>query len=376
MEDNFVWQDRETRIDIPTNQLQLRSGEEPLDTITNIEDLKGNEGSIGTFLFTNLRLIWYKNEGRKLNFSIGYDSIVSTEEKTSKNNNTGESKILSVKCKTNSSRYELLFTSLSEDAPNLVSSIQTHLKIYEAGRLFRDFKFKTNLTKDKKLIKLIDESILQIFTSVTFIQNDNSNVGQMEYSTIRFVWFSSKLDNYNMSVPWIQVTAIKMKDHPKYGKVLSIETTQFTGGMNILFYPNGINLDELFLGFNTMWDNSKASPVLGIEIKKFLAIQDEYEQKAKGTNTVQTNPMGNKTNSHYKITKDSFNQQIKEKRDEEDEITDNNYINEMSTSVIYAMNNQDKRNAITDIAFCPELGIAIERLPEGITIDKLWKIIT
>lgn len=372
MEDNWVWQDRETRIDIPTNQLALRPGEELLDSITNIEDLKGNEGSIGTFLFTNLRLIWYKNEGRQLNFSIGYDSIVSTEEKISKSNNSGESKTLCIKCKTNSSRFELLFTSLSEDAPNLVSSVKTHLQIYESGRMFRDFKFKTNLTKDKQLIKLLDESIIEMLNSVTFIQNDNSNVGQLAYSTIRFIWFSGNLDNYNLSVPWIQVTFIKMKDLAKYGKVLSIETTQFAGAMTILFYPNEKNLDELYLAFNTMLDNSRNSPVLGIDIQKYLELND---RKSTSVSKTTGSSISNTNNANVSLTKETFNKKIKDKRDEEDEITDNNYINEISSSIVYAMNNQDKRNAITDIAFSPELGIAIERLPDGITIDKLWKII-
>jgi len=57
---------------------------------------------------------------------------------------------------------------------------------------------------------------------------------------------------------------------------------------------------------------------------------------------------------------------------DEDEI-DNNNFNGISS--IYLLNDyKNKQNNINDIVFSKELGCAIEKLPDKVTIDSLWKI--
>ena len=61
-------------------------------------------------------------------------------------------------------------------------------------------------------------------------------------------------------------------------------------------------------------------------------------------------------------------------QDDENEVENNNYINE--TANIYLLNdNKSDQVAITDIVFSEELGLAVQKLPEGVTIDSLWKLI-
>lgn len=42
-----------------------------IESLTNIEDLKGNIGETGMFTITNLRLMWYCKKSPKINLSIG-----------------------------------------------------------------------------------------------------------------------------------------------------------------------------------------------------------------------------------------------------------------------------------------------------------------
>lgn len=42
------------------------------------------------------------------------------------------------------------------------------------------------------------------------------------------VWFATLTENFNASIPWVQVKAIKVKDS-KYGYALVIETSDFSG---------------------------------------------------------------------------------------------------------------------------------------------------
>ena len=80
---NSLWQDRLVIFDCSKSEFVFRSGEETYKTMSNIEDLKGSN-EIGTFIFTNLRLIWYNNKNPKINQSIGYDCIENLEKKSSR----------------------------------------------------------------------------------------------------------------------------------------------------------------------------------------------------------------------------------------------------------------------------------------------------
>ena len=77
---NSLWQDRQVLFNVSKSEFIFGKGEETYKTMSNIEDLKANE--VGTFIFTNLRLIWYNNKNPKINQSIGYDCIENLEKKS------------------------------------------------------------------------------------------------------------------------------------------------------------------------------------------------------------------------------------------------------------------------------------------------------
>lgn len=88
-DDYFVWMDHEVRFDVSKqllvwiiNKKALRTGEKTIETLQNIEDTKGNNGDIGTMMFTNLRIIWYSLADIKINLSIGYDNILNSDIKS------------------------------------------------------------------------------------------------------------------------------------------------------------------------------------------------------------------------------------------------------------------------------------------------------
>lgn len=370
-EPNFIWQDRELRFDIPKNEIKLRKGEEALDTIANVEDLKGNNGEIGTFIFTNLRLIWYCNNNISLNLSIGYDCIIEYKEQAFTSKITGETTALCIKCRSKNTRFSLLFNSVNEGGPSLITALQSLVKIYESSRLYRDVKFKGNITKDKKLTLLPDENISGTFSPVFFISQNlkEKTNGQVLIGNIRFVWIASSVDNYNLSVPWVQINTVCSQNDTKYGKVMVVETNKFFGGAKYLFGCGDPQLLEKMLD-----DVTKAlfyyrdCPTIGIDIKKFF---NENESKKKETEEKkEINVKENKENIQ------NFTQMVNKKNEDEDEIVDQNYINEMTNALTYQEGNgRNKQNAITDIVFSNELGCAVEKLPENVTIDSLWKII-
>ena len=49
--------------------------------MNDVEDTKGNKGDKGSLIITNLRLIWFCDDNRHINLSIGYDCVMSNDVK-------------------------------------------------------------------------------------------------------------------------------------------------------------------------------------------------------------------------------------------------------------------------------------------------------
>ena len=136
---NSLWQDRQVIFDVSKSEFVFRQGEETYKTMSNIEDLKGNN-DIGTFIFTNLRLIWYNNKNPKKNQSIGYDCIEDLEKKSSDSMLTGQSILLTIFCRSDKNKYELTYRSSSDSGHDPYINLSNILKLYEQGRMYREIK--------------------------------------------------------------------------------------------------------------------------------------------------------------------------------------------------------------------------------------------
>lgn len=405
-EDLFIWQDKEVRFDVPRSQIALRNGEKVFDTIANIEDTKGNNGDVGTLIFSSLRLIWYCQSDIKLNLSIGFDCILNFEVRGASSKVTGETIGLVIKCKFNNNRFEFVFNAVSNNSPKLFSSFQMIHRAYDASRLYREIKLKGFLTQDKNLIMLPQEKVINKLSGVASVNNDQVIQGTYYLTNIRLVWYSNSLDNFNVSLPYMQIRGARWKELSKNGKVLCVETGKGSIGNTFHFkFP-----DKLDSMIKDLEDNSFRyydNPIFGIEI----AIENEKAREkanaggnaqnanktssvinnsvsvnrnttevnsiviTNNTDTIQPQTQGNSLNltSDNINNLDTFNRMLNSK--EEIEIIETNYFNEQSNMLYYMTNNQEKKNAITDIVFSPELGLAVERLPENTTLESLWKII-
>lgn len=61
------------------SQLAMHEGEQIVDSMNDVEDTKGNNGDRGSLIITNLRLIWFCDNNRHINLSIGYDCVINNE---------------------------------------------------------------------------------------------------------------------------------------------------------------------------------------------------------------------------------------------------------------------------------------------------------
>jgi Bardet-Biedl syndrome 5 protein len=357
-EDYYIWQDREIRFDILRTQLSFRQGEKAYDTIANVEDAKGNNGDVGTLIFTNLRLIWYCQDNIKINLSIGYDCVLNFDIKSISSKTERDAKALAMKCKFSNNRYEFIFNSISDNSPNLFSSFQSIFNSYDKSRMYRDIKMKGFLTNDKNIITLTGEKILNKYPSVTSLTNDQAVIGALILTNIRILWYSNNIDTFNLSLPWIQIKSIKIKELTKNGKVISVETGKGIVSNNFNFKFSE-NVETILRDIENYYKESVENPIFGEDLT-----------------SINKNP--NDLNSDKsKIEKEmkEFNKVISSTIKDDFEIIDTNYFNDQANMLYYMISNQDKKNSVTDIVYSYDLGLAIEKLPENITLDSLWKII-
>jgi len=355
---NGLWQDRQVIFNVSKSEFIFGKGEETYKTMSSIEDLKGNE--LGTFIFTNLRLIWYNNKNPKINQSIGYDCIENLEKKSSDSMMTGQTNILCINCKVDKNRYELEYRHLSDNNHDPYINLSNILKLYEQGRIYREMKqnYEDIIDKEKKILILLkNEQLLDTVKNVNIIINNETdninkkigNVGALYITNIRIIWINDKNSSYNISIPYIQISAVQGENNPTYGISLKLKLTRLYNNFNILFYSNAGKINEQFCeDFNKKMKISLKEPILGISLlKKAEGVRDKLKEKV------------------AKIADMVYGQE---------EISENN--EDQQAGIIYLINEgRNKQNSINDIEFSKELGIACQKLPENVTINDLWKII-
>eukprot|EP00727_Mastigamoeba_balamuthi_P002455 m51a1_g12206 putative bardet-biedl syndrome 5 protein homolog (208) ;mRNA; f:3551-4405 len=207
MGDSVVWQDREIRFDIPAGQLALRSGETLVDTIEDVEDTKGNNGEHGIMQVTNLRIVWVSAKYSKTNLSIGYNCVMSITVRVANSRLRGTTQALFVLTKFNNTRFEFVFTNLVPNSPRLFTTIQAVQHAYESSRLYRDLKLRGAIIHDKQLILQPEEQIYSKVEGVWNLSSDQGNLGSFYVTNVRLVWFANLAENFNVSIPYIQMAS-------------------------------------------------------------------------------------------------------------------------------------------------------------------------
>lgn len=352
---NSLWQDRLVIFDCTKSEFCFRSGEETYKTMSNIEDLKGSN-EIGTFIFTNLRLIWYNNKNPKINQSIGYDCIENLEKKSADSLMTGQSNIITIFCRSEKNRYELNYRNSTESNHDPYINLTNILKLYEQGRIYREMKQNYDNIYDtsKKNINLLkDEKIIETFKNIFLELKDDekNNYGTLYKTNIRLIWINDKNYAFNLSIPWVQISSVKGEMNDKFGLSLRLKLSKYYNYTGYLFYSNKgvINKEFCETLYKTMMKMLE-NPILSISLRK----GDEKE-----------------------APKDKFKEKIAKIADMvygQEEISEKNEDNQ--AGMIYLINEgRNKQNNINDIEFSSELGIACEKLPDKVTISDLWKII-
>jgi len=161
------------------------------------------------------------------------------------------------------SRYEFIFTSLVSDSPRLFTSFQAVLRSYETTRLYRDMKLRGAVVQDKTVIMLPKEQVFSKYNGVWNLSCEQGHLGIFYLTNVRIVWFASFSEQYNVSLPWIQIKSVRIRES-KYGISLVIESSDFSGAY-ILGFRVDKNLDEVYTEVSNLFQTYSQNPVFGVE---------------------------------------------------------------------------------------------------------------
>jgi len=338
-----IWQDREIQFDIPIRQLELRKGERTLDMLDTVEDTKGNNGERGDLIITNLRLIWWSHRSRRTNLSVGYNAIISINIRQATSRLRGPTQALYVLTKYNGSRFEFIFTNLVRNSPRLFTTIQAVFRAYDTTRLYRDLKLRGAIIQDNELKLLPREQIYSKLQGVWNLSSDQGNLGTFIATNIRLVWYANLAQNFNVSMPYIQIRSILVRDS-KFGPALVIDTTARSGGYILGFRVDPMEkLEELFKEVSSLWTVYSSNPIFGMDY-----VLEGQPQTLKDVTV---------------------------KREQDDvEVVDQDL--ESGRDVFAAYYADSSKSTDRQPVYSEELGLAVEELREDLTIDALWNVLS
>ncbi|XP_030760473.1 Bardet-Biedl syndrome 5 protein homolog [Sitophilus oryzae] len=336
----LTYEDREVNFDVSFSEMRLRLGEKVIDKLDNIEDTKGNAGDRGRLIITNLRILWHSMISPRVNLSIGLNTIISINTKIVNSKTKGTTHALHLLTISNGTRYEFIFTNLEQDNMRHFTSVVGVHKAFITSKLYRELKLRGGVVHNKKLKVLPLEQIFSNIHGVWNLSSDQGSLGTFIVSNIRFVWFADVNEGFNISLPYLQIESIKIRDS-KFGNALVIRSNERSGNFILGFKVDPEEkLHNLLKELTSLYTVYMNNPIYGVEYKWSLQTSEAPQ------------------------TSNIFND-LEIVEDPKDEIS-----NTISAYLADEGHEKDRPPVYSE-----ELGLAIESVKEGFSLKKLWEVI-
>lgn len=342
--EELIWQDRDLRFDCAQSLLSLRRGEFQIDTASSVEDTKGNHSETGTLTVTNLRFIYISTRDVKSNISIGLSCVTAVSLKSGESRIKGRVHTANITTKQGTNRFEFVFSITQPDpaiktVPSVLTALSATHRAYESTRLYRDLKLRGAIIADHTLILLPGENIYSRIEGVWNLSSDQGNLGTLFVTQIRLVWHANLAENFNVSIPLMQIKVAKLRDS-KFGHALVIETTPRSGGYILGFRIDPMDkLTNIFQEIKTLHEVYSTNPVFGVAVTGTAAPQEPQTQATVKPNT------------------------------DDVEIVSDDHGDALAQCYL-----SESQSGQKELEYSMELGLAVEKLREKTTVGMLWNV--
>uniref|UniRef100_A0A674B0Z7 Bardet-Biedl syndrome 5 n=1 Tax=Salmo trutta TaxID=8032 RepID=A0A674B0Z7_SALTR len=285
----------------------------------------------GRLLVTNLRIICHSLALPRVNLSVGYYSIIDITTRTANSKLRGQTETLYILTKSNNIRFESIFTNVDPGSLRLFTSVIATSKMY------RDLKLGGALIQNKQLRFFPREEVYDKINGVWNLSSDQGNLGTFFLANVQIVWHANMNESFNISIPYLQILSIRIRDS-KFGLALVIQSSQQVIG--IISNVTGSILLTVYHRITCRTSSLKRST------HSIFGVDYEMEKKPQ--------PL-------LELTVDQLPDDVEIEPDEQ---------TDAFTAYFSHGNKQQDREPM----FSEELGIAVEKLKEGFTLQGLWEV--
>lgn len=213
-------------------------------------------------------------------------------------------------------------------------------RAYESSKLYRDLKLRGALILNKQLRLLPLEQVYDKINGVWNLSSDQGNLGTFYITNVRLVWHANMNDTFNVSIPYLQMKSVKIRDS-KFGLALVLETSQQSGGYVLGFRVDpGEKLQEAAKEIQSLQKVYSASPIFGVEF--------ETEEKPQTVDEVTIDPV----------------------QDDIEIVSEGE-----GTDAFAAYFADGDKSSDREPIYSEQLGLAVEKLKDGFTLQGLWEVV-
>ena len=138
-------------------------------------------------------------------------------------------------------------------------------RAYETTKLYRDLKLRGAIIREKELLLLPLEQVVTKTSGVWNLSSDQGNLGTFYISNVRVVWFANLAENFNVSIPFLQIKSVRIRDS-KFGPAFVIETSAQSGSYVLGFRVDPAErLQEVYKEVSSLHKVYSVCPQFGVE---------------------------------------------------------------------------------------------------------------
>ncbi|KAB7495500.1 Bardet-Biedl syndrome 5 protein [Armadillidium nasatum] len=161
--------------------------------------------------------------------TVGFNCVLNITTKTVNSKLRGMTEALYILSKSGSTRFEFIFTNLIPGTPRLFTSVIGVFKAYNSSKMYRELKLRGAIIHNRQLRILPQEQIVSKINGVWNLSSDQGNLGTFIISNIRLVWYANMNELFNISLPLLQISSIKVRES-RFGTALVVESSEQSGG--------------------------------------------------------------------------------------------------------------------------------------------------
>lgn len=210
--------------------------------------------------------------------AIGLNGILTMNVQTVVLKLPGTTQSLQLICVANNVRYEFIFTNLGTSHQTF-SPVFDILRSYQSTTLYRDMRLRSAIISRGRLNLLPNEELINEVPGVWNLSSDQGNLGTLLTTNVRVVWFADQNDSFNMSLPYLQLHAIDIRNS-KYGHALVLTCKERGGGYILGFRLDQERLSGIYKEITSLHAVYTTNPVFGVNYERKKRKEDHQEPEA------------------------------------------------------------------------------------------------